>query len=279
MKRSFNIYYLLLSILVITYYLIPAKGEARHRRLITVSAQTATPTPSLTVSPSPSATGKSIRDNLRERVEEKLDKLTNKPRAFVGKITQISNSSLTLETKSGVKQVKLVKDIVIVQIEDQKSKTIKESDLAVGDFAVAMGYFESKDTLSAKRILTTNKDPLEIRKPVYGVVQSYKDSSFIVKHPAKNDTWTVKTSSKTKTTIKVDGKIEKSDIDSIAVGDRIVAVGKSVKNGVYTIAAELIHVIPGVAHGLNSPALPKATKPASPAGGSPTPKPTANPSE
>lgn len=226
----------------------------------TVSAQSASP--SASASATPGATGKSIRDNLRERVEEKLTKLINKPRAFVGKITQISNSALTIETKTGIKQVKVTDKTVIVQVDNGKSKTIKEADLAVGNFVVAMGYTENKDTIEARRILTMSDDPLEVRRPVYGIVQSVKDGTFAVKHPKKDETWTVKTSSKTEVTLKTDGKMGKSEIKSIAEGDRIIAVGTSVKNTTFTINAELIHVIPGEAHGLvKSPSpSPKATQ-------------------
>ncbi len=236
------------------------------------SAQSASP--SASASASPAASGKSIRDNLRERVEEKLTQLINKPRAFVGKITQISNSALTVDSKGGIKQVKVTDKTVLIQVADGKPKTIKESDLAVGNFVVAMGYVENKDTLSARRILTMSQDPRQARHPVYGIVQSAKDGTLVVKHPKKDETWTVKTSTKTEVTLKNDGKMGKSDFKSIVEGDRIIAVGIPVKNAAFTITAKLIHVIPGEAHGLlKSPtASPKATK-------SPTPKPTTTPAE
>ncbi|MBI3290532.1 hypothetical protein HYZ78_04000 [Candidatus Microgenomates bacterium] len=280
--NKFTIYNLqftiLISALLVTFYLLP----------VTANAQATSPTPKASSTATASASpenGKSIRDTLRERVEEKLTQLINKPRAFVGKITQISNSSLTIETKSGIKQVKITDEqsssslkTAIIQINSGKSKTIKESDLEVGNFVVAMGYTESKDTLEARRILTMTEDPRRARQPIYGIVQSTKDGTFIVKHPKKDgstsspqdETWTVKTSAKTEVTKKADGKIEKSKVADIAVDDRIIAVGSNVKNGANTISAELIHVIPGAAHGLlKSPtASPKATK---------SPTPTATP--
>lgn len=235
-----------------------------------ILAQTASPSPTPKASPTstasatPASNGKSIRDNLRERVEEKLNKLSNKPRAFVGKITQISNSSLILQTKENTKQVKISEDTTIIQVSAKGQKTINESDLAVGEYVVAMGIIENKDTLSATRILTMTENPLRARQPVYGVVQSTDKGTFTVKHPKKDETWTVKTSSSTRVTVKADGKIEKTSVDAVAVEDRIIAVGEPVKNTTNTITAKLLHVIPGAAHGLlKSPtpsASPKATK-------------------
>lgn len=277
MKRLSNIYYLLFGILLITYYLI-------NNTSVTL-AQSPTPTasPRSSVSPSPTASaspsnGKAIRDNLRERVEEKLSQLSKKPRSYVGKITQIPNSSLTLETKSGVKQVKVTPQTTILQITGGKQKTIKESDFVVGNFVVAMGHIENKDTLAAQRILTMTENPLRVRQPVYGVVQSTEKGTFTVKHPKKDgstsspqdETWTVKTSAKTRVTAKVDGKMEKTNASSIAVDDRIIAVGEPVKNTPNTITAKLIHVIPGKARGLTKPS-PSPTKPTS------TPKPSPAP--
>lgn len=230
--------------------------------------------------------GKSIRDNLREKVEEKLIQLSRKPRSLVGKITEITNSVLILDTKAGIKQVKITDETVIVEAGKEARKTIKATDLEVGNFVVAMGYFDTKDSLTAKRILTMADTPLRAKRPVYGLVESIKDGTLVVKHPKKDgstgssalsslskdppqgDTWTVKTSSKTRVTAKVDGKMEKVDVAAVEAGDRIIAIGEPVKNAANTITAKLIHIIPGKAKGLLKTAKPTPKVSPSP---SPTP--------
>ncbi|MBI4057830.1 hypothetical protein HY405_00730 [Candidatus Microgenomates bacterium] len=216
--------------------------------------------------------GRTIRDTLRERVEERLAELTNKPRAFVGKISEIADSVLILETKTGTKQIKIEEDAVVVQTTATGAKTIKATNLAIGNFVVAMGYLEDKNTLDATRILTMTQTPLTPRYPVYGLVESVEKGTFTVKHPKKDETWTVRTTSNTRVTAKIDGKIETSDVDSIEIGDRIIALGTDVKNAANTISARLIHVIPRNATGLLGTPSPESTK--SP---SPTPKPTTTP--
>ncbi|MBI2405830.1 hypothetical protein HYV21_02150 [Candidatus Microgenomates bacterium] len=198
--------------------------------------------------------GKSIRDNLRERVEERLAQLSQKPRAFVGKITQITDGSLMLTTRTGTKQVKVKEDAIILQVGNRGQKTVKPSDLALENFVIAMGILEDKDTLNASRILMSTENPLLPRRPVYGVVQETGSGTLVVKHPKKEDeAWTIKFSSSTRVSAKVDTKIEKVNANTIEVGDRIIAVGSLVSGSVNTITAKLIHVIPGKATGLLSP--------------------------
>ncbi|MBI4059330.1 hypothetical protein HY404_03780 [Candidatus Microgenomates bacterium] len=230
---------------------------------------------------SASPPGKTIRDNLKEKVEEKLNQLAKKPRSYVGKINQITDGVVMLDAKSGLKQIKITSSTTIIEVGKGGRKTIKSTDLVVGNFAVVMGYLESKDTLNASRILTMSENPERVRRPVYGVVQTIVDKTITVKHPkaesspsGKDEIWTVKTSAKTKVTKKVDNKMTSAQVADIAVGDRIIAIGEPVKDSVNTITAKLIHVIPGKATGLiKSPSpSPKPTK-------KPTPSPTATPAE
>lgn len=216
--------------------------------------------------------GKSIRDNLRERVEERLAQLSQKPRAFVGKIAQITDGSLMLTTRTGTKQVKVTEDAIIIQVGAKGQKTVKPSDLALENFVIAMGVLEDKDTLSASRILMSTENPLEPRRPVYGVVQETGSGTLVVKHPKKDETWTIKFSSSTRVSAKVDTKIEKVNANTIEVGDRIIAVGSLVSGSVNTITAKLIHVIPGKAEGLLKSPSPSPTPRATS-----TPKPTPTP--
>lgn len=212
--------------------------------------------------------GKSVRDQLRERIEERLAELQNKPRATIGKIADIQNSSLLIETNQGMRQVKLSEETQIVGTKDDNKKTLQQKDLKIGDIVTAMGYQKTKDILDAQRILVLEEMPKANRRSIYGIVESKTKDTVIIKHPKTSETWTIKTTNKTKVTGKVDNKIENLSFPDIEEQDRIVAVGKPTKNGINTLSANLIHIIPGKAKGL-APIESGLTKPPSP-----SPKPT-----
>ena len=218
--------------------------------------------------------GRSVRDTLRERVEKRLSELQNKPHAFVGKITDIQNTSLILETKAGTRQVKLSEKTTIVETRKGTKKTLQVKDLIIGNFIVAIGYLDTKDVLDARRILVVDTLPKTTKRAIYGLVESLEKDTLKIKHPKKNgsasspqvDTWTVKTTAKTRVTAKVNNKVEKVSVSDIEVGDRIAAVGEPAEGETNTITARLIHAIPGKASGLLK--SPKA---------SPSPRPSPTP--
>lgn len=223
---------------------------------------------------SPSGTPKNVRDNLRERVEEKLTQLSNKPRALIGKITEIQDGSLLIETKDGVKQLKLGANVTVIDARDSKNKkTLDGKSLVLGDLIVALGFQNSKDVLEGRRILVISELPTSTRRAVYGIVEELKKDSLIIRHPKKDEMWTIKVDSKTRFTKKSDGKVQKAEFSDVETGDRIVAVGTPTKE-TNTLMARLIHVIPGKAKGLiKSPSPSPSTKP----GPSSTPKPKSTP--
>lgn len=247
----FKTLFFLFFVLSLTFYV----------SLPTAYAQSATP--SASPKPSTSPTPKTVRDALREKVEERLTELSQKPKAYVGTITDIQDSSLILETHRGIRQIKLGSQIVVVQIRDGKTVKSEIKDLGIGNFAAVLGFLETKDVLSARRIIILEELPKPSKKAVYGIVEAGGKNTITIKHPKKDAIWVLQTNSKTMVTKKMDGKIEKTQVSAIEAGDRIVAVGEAVKDKENTLLAKLIHVIPGKAKELL---------------GSPNPSPTAKPS-
>lgn len=105
--------------------------------------------------PSPVATASTASDSIREKVQQKVDEALKKPKAFIGTITDISENTLQIKTDTGeIKQSSVTSDTVFVKI-DKTTKEIKLSDVAIGDFIVAMGLKNGDEVLEAKRILIT----------------------------------------------------------------------------------------------------------------------------
>lgn len=236
-----------------------------------VSAQSPSPSPAPSASPVAS-TEPTVRETLRERVEEKLTTLVNRPRSLLGKITDIQDSSLLIETKNGIKQLKLNQEINIIDNREDKKKTLEIKNLQIGDSIAALGFTDTKDILDTRRILVVSETTI-IKRAVYGIVQEKSAGKLTIKHPKKDETWTIKTDGKTKFSAKLDGKIGKVKFDDIEVGDRIISIGIPTKES-NTLLTKLIHVIPGKAKGLLASPSPKPSSSPTP---SPSPRPAPTP--
>jgi len=112
--------------------------------------QTASTTPS-------AATGEAA---INENVAQKVAAAINRPKAYLGVVTDITNTTIQIkDTESQIQQISVGGGTpTVVDTKATNNKQIKLSDIAIGDFIVAMGYINSNQVLSAQRILVT--DPL-----------------------------------------------------------------------------------------------------------------------
>jgi hypothetical protein len=122
----------------------------------------------------------------------------NKPKAYIGVVTDIADSTIQIKTnESEIKQISVADTaITVVNIKGSGNKQVKLTDIAIGDFIVAMGYINSSSVLGAQRVLIT--DPVTESKvnsyfdKVSGVtkkdltVQSVKNATEAVVTPGKN---------------------------------------------------------------------------------------------
>lgn len=109
-----------------------------------------------------SAPGASTDSAVRQKVLQKVEAALNKPKAFIGTVTDITDSSIQIKsTSSEIRQISITSDTSAVDSKGTTSKTIKTTDIAIGDFIVAMGYVNTNSVLSAQRILVS----LPIQEP------------------------------------------------------------------------------------------------------------------
>lgn len=235
------------------------------------------PTPA--TSPSPTATPKakedqatkSATDEVRERVRKKIENLVKKPRAVVGTLAEITDSTLEITVKGGKQaMVATSKETSYVRVSKGKRAEIKFEELVIGDFVVAMGYRNGNNVLEARRVIAYDKSPLSARRVVYGIVESNEKGVLTIKHPKTGNSWKIKTTSKTKVTRKKDGGFEEIKPAEVEVGSRIVAAGTPDEKDAGLLVARRIHIIPGLAQGLTGTSNP-TTSP------SPSPQPTPSP--
>ncbi len=89
--------------------------------------------------------------------DERGDK--NSPKSYVGTITDISDSTIQIEgVDNQIQQIATNKyDIAVVNTTGTTNKTVKLTDIAIGDYIIAMGYTDGNDVLEATRILIADE--------------------------------------------------------------------------------------------------------------------------
>ena len=102
-------------------------------------------------------TGDIKTGDIRAKVEEKVKEALNRPKAYLGTVTDISDSTIQIKTaESQIQQISVKDDGIAVVKTGTINKAVKLTDVAIGDFIVAMGYINSNTVLNAQRILITD---------------------------------------------------------------------------------------------------------------------------
>jgi hypothetical protein len=128
------------------------------------------------VSPTPGeeATGDAA---IRERVAQKVAEAMNQPKAYLGVVTDITSSTIQIKNpEAQIEQISIGSDsIAVINTTGTVNKTVKLTDIAIGDFITAMGYVDGNKVLVAQRILIT--DPVEEAKITVSMAKVTKTST------------------------------------------------------------------------------------------------------
>ena len=105
-------------------------------------------------------------ESIVKKVEEKVSNVLKNPKAYVGTITDISESTYQIKNEEGeIQQISFNEETSFVKI-DKTSKAITSSDVAIGDSIIAMGLKNGNQVLEGKRILVTDS-PEESLRDIY----------------------------------------------------------------------------------------------------------------
>lgn len=109
--------------------------------------------------------------SIRNKVREKIEQIKSKPKAVMGTVTDKTEDTIELKEKSGEIQLISVNpnEVTFVKIGTSTSN-IKFSDVAIGDFTIAMGFFNGNTVLSARRVLLTKPIEAPMRNIVSGKI-------------------------------------------------------------------------------------------------------------
>jgi hypothetical protein len=108
-----------------------------------------------TGSPAESASDTS---DIRAKVAQDVANTLSRPKAYIGTVTDITDSTIQIKTTGNeIQQISVsASGTTVTNSTGVTSKTVKTTDIAIGDFIVAMGYIDGNSVLSAQRILITN---------------------------------------------------------------------------------------------------------------------------
>ncbi len=179
-------------------------------------------------------------DSIRQKVQEKVNEALNSPTSYMGAVTDISEGSIQLKSAGGeIAQVSTKENPTVIK--DGKSpKTVKLTDIAIGDFILAMGYRNGNHVLSAKRILITTQPSPTSRKSVYGNIASLAKTGITIATKSGDINISIGT---TTTIYRVKGEsFTKIKLASLEEGNLVVAAFDSSEKGtartIFLIAAE-----------------------------------------
>ena len=180
-------------------------------------------------------------DTIRQKVQEKIQEALNNPKAYIGTITDKTDTGLQIKSTTGeIQQISLdPTNASFVKI-DTTSKSIKFSDVGIGDYIIAMGFVTNNSILDAKRLIVTTAEKEPVRVVILGTVVKADKDGITLKDKASGDSLNVTLSdSATITKEGTDGDV-KARYSEIGAGDIILIAGTKVTDGV---EARTVHVV------------------------------------
>jgi hypothetical protein len=178
----------------------------------------------LAASPTSStATGES---DINKKVAQKVAQASNRPKAYIGTVTDISDSTIQIKTTdSQIEQIAIGgSGITVVNTKGTNNKALKLTDIAIGDFIVAMGYINGNQVLKAQRILVTDAiTDLQIEVSI-AKVSSAPKKSLSAASLKDNQALTITPDKNTDIVSPLGGKTKDIKLSDIIMNDLVIFV-------------------------------------------------------
>lgn len=127
-----------------------------------------------------SAEAKSPAEAIREKIKEEISTKSQKTTSYVGTITDISSGTIQIKSVQGdIKQMSLADDTSFINTL-KKNAEIKSTDLAIGDYIVAMGFINGNKVLDTKRILIAEPTVKNNFEAIFGTISSLTKTKLTI---------------------------------------------------------------------------------------------------
>lgn len=208
---------------------------AEKRILVVYSNKLDTPNPS-------TSSGQASQDETSDDIRSKIAEITQRPMAYVGAVTDISEESMQLskfsleEGQNG--------DILQVAINENTrfaddSKEIDFEDVAIGDTVIAMGNSGENEVLAAERIVVTSPVKKSARNVAMATVTEYEGNNIVLETP-EGEIAGVTGKFTDATSLDEDGEIEEIKLNEVEAGDKVIVV---YEQGEKNINVRRVHVV------------------------------------
>lgn len=181
---------------------------------------------------------------IAKSVAEKIALTKNPPRAYLGTVTDIAESTIQIKSlDSQIQQISTEQDeINVVNAKETTSKSVKLTDIAIGDFIIAMGYTDGNEVLEAKRILISNTpSDLKINAALYKVTSVGK-KSVDVTPVSGGDTLTITPDKNTVINSYFEGKTKSIKLANISENDMLIVITDA--TGTPALVRSIFNLIP-----------------------------------
>ena len=196
------------------------------------------------------------KSQIIEKVKEKIKQLrgtrdlnlTSTPsgslakiRLIAGEVRGILTNNINLQTKSGSATVKITPATKLVKT-SAKGEVLSFQQIQVGDFLIAVGQTVRPLNLEAKLAIVQPKGkPKAAAFGIFGVVREISKNTLTIAHQTKPEK--ISTLIYDKSTKLTSKSTTSAQIDNLAVGKRIAAVGITQPDG--SLLARRIFIAPG----------------------------------
>ncbi len=155
--------------------------------------------------------------------------------AYIGTVTDISNSVIQIKTDNGnIQQISEDENTAFIDGRNDTTKQIKATDVAIGDYLVGMGIKDGNNILNASRILITDAPKPVTLTAIFGLVTDDKGiNKFVAKNIKTGETMTFTPA----TRITVSGSETK--FGNISNNEKFIAAG-FLKDGIFAARTILV---------------------------------------
>ncbi len=198
---------ILLTITLLTSFLVKAN----------INAQTDQ------ASPTPDEKIQGIRDQVEEKVQEKVENIVteDEKKSWAGTIASTNDSNFELTTGRQTRTVTLDDEVKII---NQNRQEITFQDLEIDQYVLAMGYEKIDASLSARRIVIT--DPYEAydKISIHGVIVNKANGDKIILVQNQEKEYELIFDSDTEIKQKTESDIEEIDYEDLTTDQEVIAV-------------------------------------------------------
>ncbi len=155
--------------------------------------------------------------SVESKVSQKVAQASIRPKAYLGTVTDITNTTIQIKNiESQIEQISVADpDIDVVDIKGKNNKQVNLTDIAIGDFIVAMGYVNGNQVLDSQRILITDPFTENSISVNLARVKGETKTTLTVEDVGKNEESTLTSGKNVYIASYADGKIKSQTLSGI----------------------------------------------------------------